>query len=81
MVAGASSERGVDKMIRVGIIGYGYWGPNLLRNLVKTQGCRVISVTDLNPAKLESRQASLPFPGVDPHHPVSYWKTPTSMRL
>lgn len=33
-----SSERGADegqaKIINIGIIGYGYWGPNLLRNFV-----------------------------------------------
>jgi predicted dehydrogenase len=41
-------------MIRVGMIGYGYWGPNLLRNLVKTQDCCAVAVADLNPAKLEA---------------------------
>lgn len=40
-------------MIRVGMIGYGYWGPNLLRNLIKTEDCSVVSVADLNPAKLK----------------------------
>ena len=48
-------------MIRVGMIGYGYWGPNLLRNLVKTQDCRVMAVADLNPAKLETVKRLYPF--------------------
>jgi predicted dehydrogenase len=48
-------------MIRVGMIGYGYWGPNLLRNLVKTRDCRVIAIADLNPAKLETVKRHYPF--------------------
>ncbi|MEO8680639.1 MAG: Gfo/Idh/MocA family oxidoreductase [Vicinamibacterales bacterium] len=39
-------------MIGVGIIGYGYWGPNLVRNFVETPGCRVVSVSDLNSERL-----------------------------
>lgn len=39
-------------MIRVGIIGYGYWGPNLLRNFVDTPDCQVIAVSDLRPERL-----------------------------
>jgi predicted dehydrogenase len=48
-------------MIRVGVIGYGYWGPNLLRNLVKTRDCRVVAVADLDPAKLEKVKLLYPF--------------------
>ena len=35
-------------MISLGVIGYGYWGPNLVRNLNETPGARVAWVTDLN---------------------------------
>ena len=28
-------------MIRIGVIGYGYWGPNLVRNLAETDGAAV----------------------------------------
>jgi predicted dehydrogenase len=34
------------------VIGYGYWGPNLVRNFANTEGARVISVSDLDPEKL-----------------------------
>src|SRR4029077_13513866 len=34
------------------VIGYGYWGPNLVRNFANTEGTRVISVSDLDPEKL-----------------------------
>ena len=39
-------------MIRVGVIGYGYWGPNLVRNFFETQGAEVCSVSDLRPDRL-----------------------------
>lgn len=36
-------------MIRVGVIGYGYWGPNLVRNFSDVAGCEVAAVCDLSP--------------------------------
>ena len=35
-------------MIKVAQIGVGYWGPNLLRNLVANEDCEVILVSDLS---------------------------------
>lgn len=40
-------------MINIGIIGYGYWGPNLVRNFAETPGARISWVSDLDPAKLD----------------------------
>jgi predicted dehydrogenase len=40
-------------MINVGIIGYGYWGPNLVRNFYELPESRVITVSDINPSRLE----------------------------
>jgi len=40
-------------MINVGIIGYGYWGPNLVRNFAELQEATVRTVVDLDGAKLE----------------------------
>jgi predicted dehydrogenase len=39
-------------MIRVGVIGCGYWGPNLVRNFTETQGCQVAYVSDLRSERL-----------------------------
>jgi predicted dehydrogenase len=39
-------------MIGIGIVGYGYWGPNLVRNFASSESSRVVSVSDLDPAKL-----------------------------
>lgn len=38
--------------IGVGVIGYGYWGPNLVRNFANSELSRVVGVSDLDPAKL-----------------------------
>jgi predicted dehydrogenase len=35
-------------VIRVGVVGYGYWGPNLVRNFSDVAGCEVAAVADLN---------------------------------
>jgi predicted dehydrogenase len=39
-------------MIRVGVIGYGYWGPNLVRNFAELPGVQVAAVSDLRPERL-----------------------------
>ena len=38
--------------MRVAVIGYGYWGPNLVRNFAETPGCEVAGVCDLEPKRL-----------------------------
>lgn len=40
-------------MINVAIIGYGYWGPNLVRNFNAVEGCKVKWVSDLRQPRLE----------------------------
>src|SRR4051812_16117692 len=35
---------------RIGIIGYGYWGPNLLRNFTACPHTEVVAVCDASPA-------------------------------
>ncbi len=39
-------------MIRVGVIGYGYWGPNLVRNFMLAPGAAVTRVCDLREERL-----------------------------
>ncbi len=39
-------------MIKVGVIGYGYWGPNLVRNFMEAPGSTVVAVCDLRPERL-----------------------------
>ena len=40
-------------MIKVAQIGVGYWGPNLLRNLVANKRCKVARVVDLSSERQE----------------------------
>ncbi len=47
-------------MITVGVIGYGYWGPNLVRNFADTAGARVGFVTDMRPARLSQVTSRYP---------------------
>ena len=35
-------------MIKIGVIGYGYWGPNIVRNFAAVDGARVVAVSDKN---------------------------------
>jgi len=47
-------------MVRVGVIGYGYWGPNLVRNFAETPGSEVVAVSDLRPERLALVRARYP---------------------
>jgi predicted dehydrogenase len=47
-------------MIRVGIIGYGYWGPNVVRNFHGLASCKLIAVCDKDQKAIERVSASYP---------------------
>ena len=47
-------------MVTVGVIGYGYWGPNLVRNFMINSDTRVLSVCDRDPIRLEKVQSLYP---------------------
>jgi predicted dehydrogenase len=49
-------------MIRVGVIGYGYWGPNLVRNFMAAPGSLVARVCDLREERLAPLQKL--YPGI-----------------
>jgi predicted dehydrogenase len=38
--------------IKIGVIGYGYWGPNIVRNFISTTGAKVTTVCDMKPKNL-----------------------------
>lgn len=48
--------------IRVGVIGYGYWGPNLARNIAEANGAELAQVADQDPERL--RLAKKRFPQI-----------------
>jgi predicted dehydrogenase len=49
-------------MIGIGVIGYGYWGPNLVRNFADCRGAAVRMVCDRAPERLQ--QVERRYPGV-----------------
>ncbi len=49
-------------MINVGVIGCGYWGPNLIRNFVMNPGTELLWACDLDEERLE--KVLSPYPGV-----------------
>ena len=44
-------------MLNIGVIGYGYWGPNLVRNFAGIPEAQVRSVADLDPHRLAVTEA------------------------
>jgi predicted dehydrogenase len=50
-------------MINIAVIGYGYWGPRIARNFNSTDGCKVVTICDKNPASL--KRARKDFPGAE----------------
>jgi len=47
-------------MLKFGVIGYGYWGPNIVRNLRGLDGCQVVGVCDQSPAARKRIQSAHP---------------------
>lgn len=47
-------------MIGVAVIGYGYWGPNLVRNFAEVPGVQLVAVCDLNKERLAPVKARYP---------------------
>ena len=47
-----------EAMIRIGVIGYGYWGPNIVRNLQGLDSTRTVMICDRSPsAQARARKA------------------------
>lgn len=49
-------------MIKIGVIGYGYWGPNIVRNFNSIDGAQVTAVCDKNKETL--KKLALSNPGI-----------------
>src|SRR3989454_5814177 len=52
-----------SNLVRVGVIGYGYWGPNVVRNLYSLESCQLVTICDKNSDSLG--RASRVYPGVE----------------
>lgn len=45
-------------MLKVGLIGYGYWGPNLARNFSQNSGCQLFAIADRDAKRRKSASAA-----------------------
>ena len=49
-------------MVRIGIVGYGYWGPNLVRDFHEVDGATVAACADLSEERLGAIRKR--YPGI-----------------
>src|SRR6266571_2299053 len=59
--ANRSPAKGGDR-IRIGVVGLGYWGPNLVRNLAETQSFDIAYLCDVRTQALEAISGR--YPGI-----------------
>ena len=52
--------RRAASVLKFGVIGYGYWGPNVVRNLQGIAGAEVVSVCDKS--SVSRRELTKPIP-------------------
>ena len=60
--AQGAAGHGKAGQLNVGVIGYGYWGPNVVRNLHAIETCNVVSLCDKSANALH--KAAKTYPGV-----------------
>ena len=46
--------------LRIGVIGYGYWGPNLVRNFAAGPRTRVVAIAESAPARRQAAAVTVP---------------------
>src|SRR6202046_1302009 len=61
-MANAKQEQGNATVIKFGVIGYGYWGPNVVRNLDRLDETKLVAVCDKSPAA--RRKVAKAYPDV-----------------
>ncbi|KPL19291.1 MAG: oxidoreductase [candidate division Zixibacteria bacterium SM23_81] len=54
--------------IAVGVVGCGYWGPNLIRNFLNNKTCQQVIACDLDKSKLDRIQGRYPSLKVTSHY-------------
>ena len=48
-------------MLNIGVVGYGYWGPNVARNFHAVAGANLVAVSDISEKRLVLAQNQFPF--------------------
>ncbi|HKF76365.1 MAG TPA: Gfo/Idh/MocA family oxidoreductase [Candidatus Dormibacteraeota bacterium] len=59
-VAAPAGTRRQASRVGVAVVGYGYWGPNLVRNFAEVPEAQVVGVSDLRRGRLETVAARYP---------------------
>lgn len=54
-------------MVKFGVIGYGYWGPNIVRNLMNLEGSQVLAIAEISSAARTRAQKAYPGILITPH--------------
>jgi predicted dehydrogenase len=49
-----------------GVIGYGYWGPNIVRNIASLEGSQVLAIAEMSPSARNRAQKAYPGISVTP---------------
>lgn len=57
---GEHVQENARTMIKFGVVGFGYWGPNVVRNLAGLEGVQVVSVADKSAAARRRIQKAYP---------------------
>ena len=57
------SSKTSNKPVRVGVVGFGYWGPNLVRNLDRLGDAELVAACDLSEANLAKMKGL--YPGIE----------------
>jgi predicted dehydrogenase len=53
-----SSTTDCKEQVKIGVIGYGYWGPNVVRNLYSIDRYKLVAICDKNPEAARRAQQS-----------------------
>ena len=47
-------------MVRLAVVGYGYWGPNIIRNFMESEEAKIVRCCDINKNRLVSLKKKYP---------------------
>jgi predicted dehydrogenase len=56
----STTQSSMKNLLKIGVIGYGYWGPNIVRNFHGQDRSRVVAVCDKNPKSLDRVRNAFP---------------------
>src|SRR5277367_2034658 len=52
-----------ENIMNFGVIGYGYWGPNIVRNLASLEDSHVLAIAEMSPSA--RNRAKKAYPGIN----------------